>query len=303
VRRLALLVATAAVAVAALYPGGATAYTSNTTKPIIFVHGYEAFNCPSSDGTATWGAMISALQAWGWNQAMVKEGYYSCDTNMTDTLDGYGSHSAYYSSGHEAAPDGHTSHNRYADIKHLAYHLAWQIYTNYSSKGITVQLVGHSMGSLIIRWMLYRIQAHDANFPSVLYVQDVLTFAGPYDGSGIAAFCWTTQCGEMTQGSSFLNELNSNAPDPQATNGTDWTIMGSNCDSTVDSGSATHMGNVHKVIYYSPCYGHSDYFQDTSTASDGDVDYADPPSGTWYSWNTAPHAVAWANNALQYDTW
>ena len=305
-RSLATLAATAMIGGAALlHPAVAGAYTSDTHKPIIFVHGYVPFqSCPDNDTQATWGTMITQLQALGWDQAMVKEAYYACDTNFTDSLDSHGSHSTYFgTTGHVTAADGHTSHNTGADIRHLAYHLAWQIYDEYSSKGTTVQIVAHSMGSLITRWMLYRIQNADPNFPPYLYVQDVVTFGGPYGGSGLATFCSDTECTQMKANSSFLKELQTNAPNPQATGGTDWTIIGSNCDTVVSASSATTMGNVHTVIYSSPCYGHSDYMNDTSTASDASVSHADPPSGTFVSWTTALHAVSWANNALQSSSW
>ncbi|MFN2464553.1 MAG: hypothetical protein ABR573_11715, partial [Candidatus Dormibacteria bacterium] len=123
-----ILVATlvGVIASVGLAPINAAAYTSTKSNPVVFVHGYEAFNCPSDDGNSTWSATINYLKANGWTGSMNKVAYYSCDTNMNDSLDGYGSHTAYYgtTNGHETGTTGHLSHNRYADIKHLAYHLA-----------------------------------------------------------------------------------------------------------------------------------------------------------------------------------
>jgi pimeloyl-ACP methyl ester carboxylesterase len=178
------------------------------------------------------------------------------------------------------------------------------IYTQYSSKGVTVDLVGHSMGGLIIRSALRYTQQADASFPPYLYVEDVVTFGTPHSGSGYASWCpWAYECNQMETGSSYLTDLAAGAPNPQGSGGTDWTAVGSYSDGVVSQTSATAMDATHKVRYLSSMgIGHSDYMNDTSDVRDADVEYYDRGS-PWYAWYDAPHAVRWSDNALLYGSW
>src|SRR5258706_526147 len=225
--------------------------------------------------------MLSVLKAdlredgWLWPHRAV--GFYSCDkhvsTSHNDCIDLHGDHNTYYSkspcspvcSTHENGTSGHVSHNRNTDLRHLAYHLAWFIYDNYSKTGQDVQIVAHSMGGLIVRWMLYA-EANNATvgqgvFPPVLYVQDVYTISTPHNGTGYAFLGGFYQAQEMQTGSAFLNALNGSASgrNPQGTNGTDWTTMGnypSDSDFVVTDTSAVYMDGGHKGLFSSPRYSH-----------------------------------------------
>lgn len=275
--------------------------TDTRSKPVLFLHGLDAFGTAGNDCNATFGKMISTLRAWGYSGTLATVKYYHGDTNCTTSLDAAGSHSSFY-----ARTDAHQngSHDMDGDIRHLAYHLAWTIYNQYSSKGVTVDLVGHSMGGLIIRSMLRYNQENNASFPPYLYVEDVTTLGTPHSGSGYASWCgWAYQCNQMATGSSFLSDLATNAKNPQGDGGTDWTNVGSYDDGTVSQTSATSMDASHKVRYLgSMNIGHSDYMNDVSDVRDADVEYYD--RGTpWYSWYDAPHAVRWSDFALLYGSW
>jgi hypothetical protein len=297
-----VLVGLAVTASLGLLATAAAARTDNRSKPIIFVHGLDAFGEAGVDCSGTWSNMSNTLTGWGWSNSKVTVKYYGGDTNCSHALDHHGSHSTHY-----PRTDAHTgsgSHDMDGDIRHLGYHLAWMIYDHYSSAGVTVDAVGHSMGGLILRYALHRIQANDPAFPPYLYLEDVVTLGTPHLGSGWASGCtWSYECVQMQNGSSFINYLNSNAQNPQADGGSDWTLIGSYDDGIVAEGSAVGMNATHKVNYLgSMNIGHSDYMHDTSDVRDADVEWWDTP-GPWYAWYDAPHAVRWSDFSLLYGSW
>lgn len=315
---LALMVALAPQALAWTPPNKAT-------TPILFVHGYnDGQGCPSVDETM-WNNLKNDLIEDGWTGPKREIGFYSCDTNVAgdDWIDQYGSHSVYYAtspcspvcSTHEDGTSGHLSHNRNTDIRHLAYHLAWFIYENYSKYGQNVQIVAHSMGGLIVRWMLYAEQnpttVGQNVFPPVLYVQDVYTVSTPHDGTSYAFLGVFWQAEEMQTGSSFLNALNGSASgrDPQATNGTDWTTMGnypSDSDLVVSDTSAMYMDGGHKVLFVNPRYSHGGSLNDTNEAWNATTLRCDGCSAgtsisSYRNMGSMPHNDSYVDQALYHN--
>lgn len=276
------------------------ARTDSRSKPVLFVHGLDAIGEAGVDCAGTWNKMIGQLRTWGYSGTLASVKYYHGDTNCSTSLDGHGSHSTHY-----PRTDAHQngSHDMDGDIRHLGYHLAWQIYNQYSSKGITVDLVGHSMGGLIARYAIWGIQNNHASFPPYAYVEDVVTLGTPHSGSGYSYFCgYAYECQQMETGSSFVSWLATNAKNPQADGGTDWTAIGSYDDGVVSEGSATAMDAAHKTRYFNMGIGHSDFMNDTSDVRDADVEYNDN-LGPWYTWYSAPHTVRWSDYALYYGSW
>jgi triacylglycerol esterase/lipase EstA (alpha/beta hydrolase family) len=271
------------------------------SRPILFVHGLDAFGDAGSDCAGTWNEMRDRLRAFGHTGELQTIKYYHQDTGCSLALDGFGSHATHF-----PRTDAHQngSHDMDADIRHLGYHLAQLVWQRYTSKGITVDLVGHSMGGLIIRSMLNDTARRRVGFPSYLYVEDVTTLGTPHSGSGYASWCgWAFQCNQMSTGSSFLQTLASEAPNPQGQGGTDWTAMGSYDDGVVSETSATAMSAAHEVRYLgSMDVGHSDYQHRPSDVRDADVEYSDS-GGPWYAWYDAPHAIRWSDFALTYGSW
>lgn len=304
------------------------AYTApnKATTPIIFVHGYnDGTGCPSTDVTM-WNPLINDLVEDGWTGPKRAVGFYSCDKNVSTSpdnwIDDFGSHNVYYStspcspvcSTHEYGTSGHLSHNRNTDIRHLAYHLAWFIYNNYSRNGQTVEIVAHSMGGLIVRWMLYAF-ANNATigqgvFPSALYVNDVYTVSTPHNGTSYAFLGGSYQAEEMQTGSTFVNAINATTSgrNPQGTNGTDWTTMGnypSDSDLVVSDTSAMHMDGAHKLLYVTPRYSHGGSLDDTNEAWDATTYRCDACGATTAinSYRTItgmPHNDAYVDQALYH---
>ena len=292
IRRCAAVLALA-MALLTLHATPAEARTDNRTKPVVFVHGYNPFG----DGTSCtmWDPMDSALRSWGFTGPKVTVRYYKGDTNCTHALESYGTNGRHYDPG--------TAYDRYVRLEHLGYRLAWMIYSQYSSKGITVDVVSHSMGGLITRYALAQVARRHADFPPYLYVEDSVTLGTPHAGTGWASWCWTTQCEQMRPGSSFVSWLASYAPNPQGSGGTDWTVVGAYDDEIVSETSAISMGAAHKVQYLeSADVAHSDYYNDTTDARTADVRYSDN-GGAFATWYDAPWGVRWSDFSLLYGTW
>ncbi len=286
-----------------LWTTGAEARTNTRNKPIVFVHGLDAFFSSGSDCNA-WNPMVSALQSWGHTGTMVKTKFYAFDVNCNYSLDHHGSHSVHYGGTGEHDVNDPNSHGFDTRIEHISYHLAWMIYDHFSKSGVVVDGVGHSMGGLILRYAVAQTQRKHADFPPSVNVEDIVTLGTPHTGTGWALGCpWADQCGQMVPGSSFMNWLASYAPNPQGSGGTDWTTVGSYEDDLVSTGSANGMDSTHRVNYLSSAgVEHGDYLVDTSDARTADVEYWDRP-GPWYSWYDAPYSVRWTDFALFYGTW
>ena len=150
--------------------------------------------------------------------------------------------------------------SRNTGIKELGRRLAWNIYNVYSSKGISIDAIRHSMGGLIIRAALAGYQLHEPGWPPLLYVEDAVTLGTPHEGTkntvslGCAIVERSRQCEEMIpgrRGSGFLSWLN-RAPNPQASAGTDWTLICSMADEVAPwraSSCASSMKAHHIVVY------------------------------------------------------
>jgi hypothetical protein len=273
----------------------AGARTDTKDKRVLLLHGYQPWGTPTSP-CDMWGPMESSLRAQGFTGQLTTVQYYDAQVACDVSVIPYGSTSAHY------APSGGV-HDRYVSIRHLGYEFAWMVHNLYSRNGQTVDIVAHSMGGLVARYAIAQVQRRDPAFPAYLYVEDVVTLGTPHNGSGYASWCWTTQCGDMSSGSSFLSWVRSYAWNPQGSGGTDWTNVGSVDDGTVSSSSATDMGAAHKVVYQTSAnIGHSDYYTSTSTAGTAHVHYNDN-GGPWYSWSSGYWPVRWSATALHLGTW
>jgi hypothetical protein len=208
------------------------------TKPIYLIHGYNTDNQPINVKGAYWNEAIAdylhdddperAHVVWAWC-------YYSNDVNCDLKIPG----------------------DRNRSIRLLGQDLAWDIYMRYSRYGMPVDVLGHSMGGLVIRAAIFGTQRQEGGFPPCLYVEDVTTLATPHAGLILAPLLCSLldgplQCREMRAGSSFLDWLREpGGRNPQAASGTDWTLIGFDDDLVVPAGSAVpaDMPVGHKVIY------------------------------------------------------
>jgi Putative serine esterase (DUF676) len=299
------LVAVSAVLVfAAAVVVGAQARSDNRHKPIYFIHGYES---DSAADCNQWNDMERKFRDWGHTGVFVEVGYYTGDVNCNAWIDYYGSHSVHFASGHAGG-----SHTPDTNIRHIAYHLAWNMWANYSSRGQYVDVVAHSMGGLIIRYAIAQTQRDNADFPPYLLVEDVVTMGTPHGGGKWNSFCFwcPLQVDQMAMGSDFLNWLQDYAWEPDGSGGTQWSTFGSDGDGYVaaDRAAATahdrdpinvYMGSCHKTWYRGGAIAHTDFLHDTQEAWTADAYAHHCPNDGWHEW-LLPWPVRRADYAVTY---
>lgn len=273
--------------------------SSNSKPPILLVHGYAlATGCAGGNVRLYWSGLTSDLVASGSTNPVVPLSYYQCDTNGTN-IDAPSRVNKYFASASDAS-----GYSKDTDLRHLAYVLAWYVYDTYTSKGQTVDLVGHSMGGLMIRWALSRVAAHDAAFPPNLKVANVVTISTPYDGAisavkNLAACKDSLECKQFEAGSSFLKELAASSPLP----GVDWTALGGGDCDLMSAASATDVQPAHRLSWTQPCYDHNKILFDDSQNLDATATFSNPGNPTPTTTQSAPHSLAAVLRALQSESW
>ena len=232
--------ALAAASAAAILPigvqGADAAATRDTT--ILVVHGFDggglgdlpldsAVDCRNPIITA-W---VAGLRARGFTDVRTV-GYYRGDTGCDVNL----------------AAAARADNTIDTSIDQIAREFADMVATNFTSRGVNVAISAHSMGGMIVRRALHGVQDLHASFPTQLRVSDVVTSGSPHNGAAVAGVCGIlpagvvpTQCSQLAPGSAFLRAL---AHNPQATGGTDWTVVGSDCDLVVTGASAVALNQV-----------------------------------------------------------
>lgn len=275
------LVLTFAVLVAGLVdqPVVPEAAAATRPRPVILVHGYndKKVGCDGILLASYWRAAVAELtERQGLPAAdVIPVAYYECDRNGVD-ITGYGPTADYpmeeVTEGR--LRDGHTSDT---SITRIAQDLAWFIFRKFTQRGRSVTAVGHSMGGLILREALRRVQAGDPAFPPRLVVRIVLTIATPHNGWSRDCSA-NTQCEQMTVGSTFLSDLQQN-PAPQGRYGTAWWAMATSgelvttgtpvpCDG-IPTDSATAVAGT-ALVYTDPCYRHNAYLNDDEEKLDAE---------------------------------
>jgi hypothetical protein len=240
-----------AFAALALLPAAAAAMDQN--RPLILVHGHEHDSGVSCNGT--WSDLMAHYRIYGYKGAFDAVQYYKNDTAC----------STYYGPGSAPEIMNATSDT---DIRSIAKALAWHIYDKWNSRGIGVNIVAHSMGGLIVRYMIDSVQRHRSGFPAHITAPSVVTLATPHNGiEGARVGCYfgnnDDECFEMDKSSSFIEYLRNYAQNPQGAFGTWWSLGGSHADNTVDEGSATAMSVKYKIHWASDTnIEHSDYMHE-----------------------------------------
>lgn len=294
--------------------------------PVLILHGYRPFMSKDT-GKETFQQF---LYEKGYDQdQVVRVDYYGaeCEAGAEDAST-HGSHDTWFAEGEEYSEEiaqdmsyGHAdgydengcdalAHNRWTNIRHLAYHVMWYIYDHYSSQGQPVDVVAHSMGGLVMRYGL----AHTGYnvFPDELLVEDVATVGTPHDDPH-GLVCAASQASESPSGwiidwltdsvdlpYTFQIEQMCSDTDydlqwwndeygqnPQGTDGTDWSLIGSFEDEVVPEESHVDMDAHCKYVYEDPDYGHTDYLSDTSRQDDAILRVNDEPTGN-ANWECDP---------------
>jgi triacylglycerol esterase/lipase EstA (alpha/beta hydrolase family) len=302
----------------------AFAYSSNGV-PVIYVHGFNVnAGIPGGcNGSTNFGTIRNYLVNSGWTGYTISVKYYSNDQNCDQDLHALEN---YHCTGYYAGNEGTTSE----DVRHLGCVLAWYIWDYFTSQGVAVKLIGHSMGGVIIRQALFDTP-YVWDLPPYLTVEDVVTAGSPHQGllSG-AAFVFCGSCSsvaQMEQANDLMQNLNSSTywggsgRNPQGNTGTDWTTMASGndfmlqqCAYPPDSlgGYVVNQavlcgfipGGFHLVNFWDPNYSHGDYLTDGSTAWNASADYSDNNGGNWYTaYQSYPHSIQNMWYAISSQNW
>jgi PGAP1-like protein len=203
--------------------------TNSTNETLYMVKGFDPpeFNDdgPGVSCTSRWNTAERAMKRWGWRGKFVQVGFYNGDTRCDLTL--------------VRNNDG----TRDLPLMELGRRLAWKIHNRDSRYGRSVDLVGHSMGGLIIRAALTGTERHMQGWPPYIYVEDVVTLGTPHYGAWISDLICSAvpinrQCEDMRSESVFMRWLHATNV-PKSEQGSDWTLIGSEADSDVAIGSTT----------------------------------------------------------------
>jgi hypothetical protein len=218
------------VLVAALVTGLTTGCRETRDKVVLYVHGWSATG--GTDCAGTFDAMIAQLGGEGFTGPVVKVGFYTGDTGCDMTLRDWG------------------SFDNSSSWKEVAKAFSHYVWTTYTQHGVTVDVVGYSMGGLIARGAVYGSSIGEAGFSAPILVEDAVTLGTPHDGSAIATFCLWGQCATMKPGAADITWVNTDG-NPQGAEGTEWTVVGSDADTTTLTASALHMDvpPERKVLY------------------------------------------------------
>jgi hypothetical protein len=243
-----------AVSVLSLVP--ATAAGGNVKRPLLLVHGHEHDSGNSCNGT--WKNLMANYRVMGYTGQFRAIHYYKNDAGC----------STYYGKGSAPWISSATSDT---PIQYISKKLAWYIYNSWTSHGIGVNVVAHSMGGLIVRYAIDQVQRKKPGWPPQIIVPNVFTFGTPHDGIDEGPFqvgCIFTgnnddQCRQMDKSSSFIEYLRDNARNPQGHYGTWWSLAGSDDDDTVNETSATDMSVDFKIHWASDAnIEHPDYMHE-----------------------------------------
>ncbi|GHE27871.1 hypothetical protein GCM10017771_42790 [Streptomyces capitiformicae] len=225
----------AAVMMGAAAPAQAAAPKRNDSKTeaVLLVHGIDWIGEASFDCESGWKNLKSEFKEHFWKGSVRSVAFYKKDKNCDLRIASAG------------ANDG---------IDKLGKALANKIYSEYTSKGKSVDLVGHSMGGLVIRDALSGVAKKRPGYPSKLYVEDAVTLGTPHNGTW-SSQCIYTACAQMKKGSTYIANLKKN---PQSAQGTDWTAIASDADEAVGEDTATG-GDVRHWVRYKNIPGKKDH--------------------------------------------
>ncbi len=221
-RRLGTAVLLALLAFGFVGASPADARTNDKAKPVLFVHGYNPTSS-STDCGGDFDQMITQLRSQGFTGPMVRVGFYSGDVNCDVNLRSFGSFSDSSS------------------WKSIAKAMSAYIQSQYTSKGIAVDVVGYSMGGLIARGAVWGSQKAESGFGPTIDVEDVVTLGTPHNGAAwYSNLCLWGQCTSLKPGSADLSWLNQNR-NPQGRYGTEFTTVASDGDWVVPTASGNYM--------------------------------------------------------------
>lgn len=197
---------------------------NSKSRVVLLIHGYEfssAINCPPYFSGMKEAIAAKRFEATGKKNIVKTVGWYGENTHCDEYI------------------VGSRNNDVRTRIDTIARELGRHIRQNYTMETVTVDIVAHSLGGLIVRKML-ELMGDD------LWVEDVVTLGTPHagvpPGSGITSVgCHLPkdkQCKEASSVSGFIRNLSHN---PQSVVRTAWTIIGSKKDEIVGPDTSVRM--------------------------------------------------------------
>lgn len=269
-------------------PAHAAPSRADGKRLTLLVHGFDREADPNCAGG--WKSAKDLLVANGWT-TVYTFGYYTGATNCDVKVDG-------------------TTDTR---IQEVGRQLAWTVYYFWSSQNVAIDIMAHSMGGLVSRAAIEGVRRYGAavstadlpqvnaladagiaawpsGWPPYLYIEDIVTLGTPHKGiDGILEGCALTheQCSDMRGGSGFLSWLGGLKSSAM---GTDYTLLGSAHDDTVDGESAVKNWDSdvsHAAVYDKASDGdtisHSEMRTEKATAFDAEWRNLDDHGKGWYN--------------------
>ena len=208
----------------------ATLACAATTSPalaadnqLLLVHGHGAAATGKDCNGSTWADALAYYQSAGGRsrESMTTIGYYPGDKGRCDAMIG----------------GGNAGNDR--PIQDVARDLAHYV----DGLDAPVDLIGHSMGGLVVRVALLGSAEGWDGFPKgKLDVDNVVTLSTPHQGVASPGAHDDEQWRQMRPGSGFLKRLAESGLGESWADGTDWTLLGSHEDTTVTHDSGIDMG-------------------------------------------------------------
>lgn len=212
-------------------------------RPIVLVHGWNAFG-GGADCDSVFGSLEASLRDQGFTGDIVTVAFYDSDRNCDVDLADFGSI---------------TNSTSWRDLSKAFSRF---VYDTYTSEGVVIDALGHSMGGLIIRGAVLGTSRGEAGFSAPVRIEDAVTLAAPHDGAAwYSSLCFWGQCAGLKPGNADLRWLQE-VGDPQSENGTEWTVVGSSSDGVVPLDSALLMEIPEERRIARDGVGHSDYTSD-----------------------------------------
>lgn len=209
------------------------AVTSVQSKdtPVLLVHGFMTYDATSIDCASFWKPIRNELAAQGFTNVKTVTYYKdstNCDVNLAKLYPNTGRDSTW---------------------RQLGGSLSNYVFDNYTRFGQKVDLLGHSMGGLVIRSAIQGGNESRVGFKNIL-VEDAVTIATPHKGTPFASLCINDQCKSLSPNNPDFAWL-ALQPKPWSMIPVDWSVQASNMDAltSVDSGLAMGVDANHKTIF------------------------------------------------------
>ncbi len=281
---------------------------ATSTHYILFIRGLDpyfnrnAYNSGSIPQAcdAYWSSALQFFNARGWGSQLRTIGIYSgqsgCYVNLANVVPNQASTLTIM--------QGSSPFTNETSIGALGHRLAWWIYNNYTSKGLTVSLVGHSMGGLVARTAVGGASKRLSGFPPPLLVKGMVLLATPNNGASssyLGGFTGcTTQCAQMNSGSTFLNSLNNSWDNGNSGVSYRLNLIGSNDVAVGDVRSGAYGGTGTSLYFISPAYSHGSILTDQGTTSDASIGYWEDRTQAYTlnppKYQGQPRSLTWTYN-------